>query len=754
MRSTHDTQSARLSTSPHVAAPGNRPLRSNNYRRHLPASAPRPPAGTTERGRARPLALVLLTGTLLALLLVLVTLMPATSRWLPDELRYRIGPPLQARLQPVLQPLQRQWALRHRLHIGSLYPFGHGYPAGACRSLGPGLQACAASDLARPARDDAIKLDHPDYRIGEHPLRLRAAANETVAFQLILRNTSGASGVVSVSTEISPRPENADAIQLDWYQAHYHTVAPGGYTWGPRSSVRRWPADYPDALIPQSGKCGDSAYRHFEAVAVPAENENLALWFDLYVPHTMPAGTRQINITLQHFADNTDHRDNIASIDIPVDIEVFPVQLPQQPSLQAVGEIYRSYRLEGAGETPFTNAWTRMSQCYQQLAHQHRMVFQERFATPIRTGQHTDFLRNYASTLDGSLFTAQHGYRGTGTDTPVAVWRTPWPQQYDISLKAPLPEAELALVQELAQEWGQLSQSQQWQQTRFFAYLFDEVDGPPSRLQASDTDVEQHRRYIEMVHQQMRRVQNALDAGVAASSASLKPATTPDVGSSGGVASNTPIDLLWTSHANPSQWQFDEALDLRGIIRLWSPNASAADPDFLAGRIAAGEHAWIYHSGHPAIGAHSINAAGVDMRTWGVIAARYGLQGNLMWAVNLGIDDAPFATPSYKTDDDRFGNGVLIYPGNQLARIGFNPAPGPLPSMRLKTWRRGLQDAELYLLAQRNDAEAAQALIEKLVPIALAEAEGAASWPTEPAAWIDFHLQLLQLASGTASTSP
>jgi len=35
------------------------------------------------------------------------------------------------------------------------------------------------------------------------------------------------------------------------------------------------------------------------------------------------------------------------------------------------------------------------------------------------------------------------------------------------------------------------------------------------------------------------------------------------------------------------------------------------------------------------------------MRTWGVVTARYGLGGQLMWAVNFGSAEAPYRKPSY-----------------------------------------------------------------------------------------------------------
>lgn len=120
-----------------------------------------------------------------------------------------------------------------------------------------------------------------------------------------------------------------------------------------------------------------------------------------------------------------------------------------------------------------------------------------------------------------------------------------------------------------------------------------------------------------------------------------------------------------------------------------------------------------------------------------------------MWAVNLGSDASPFGEPTYKPDDDRVGNGVLVYPGNQLSQIGYDNAAGPLPSMRLKSWRRGLQDAELFKLARKRNPEEANALIKTLVPRALQEAvaygDETPTWPADEASWIQWRDQLLIL---------
>lgn len=592
----------------------------------------------------------------------------------------------------------------------------------ACIETNNDIVICAASDMARYSKSDPITLEHSNYSLGtlddgsDGRVQLASARNETVGFQLLLRNT-GKKAPSNINVALSQwrrtgSNQNA-SISHQLFHAHYHLVDKGGYTWGPKSDLLPWPAEYPDALVPQQHGCFGQTETLFDSIRVPSEaNTNQALWIDSFIPADTQPGNYSLVIDVE--VEQT-------TFPIAVELTVFDATLPEKPSIDAIGEIYRSYNLEGAGWDRDTKAWQDMAHCYQQLAHQHRMVFMERWPD-IPSGELLqDYIKTYQPLFDGSLFTTDYGYSGTGQNTPVSVWRTPWPQEYNVKLENPLQPSDFERYEELSRDWRALTDKQGWNNTRFFAYVFDELDGPDKE----NTDKKTRHNYLSMVHEQMGLLQNALDEGTGDKS----------------------LDLLWTSHSNPAQWQDDEKLDLTNKVRLWSPNAMAADPTFLTERIRAGDTAWFYHSGHPAIGAHSVNASGIDMRTWGVIGARYGFGGQFMWAVNLGNDNKPFAEPSYKPDEDRFGNGVVVYPGNQLDKIDFKPSPGPMPSMRLKAWRRGLQDAELFFLARDKNEQAADALIQAMVPQALADGKGDASWPKDVASWIDFKVQLLELAS-------
>jgi len=587
----------------------------------------------------------------------------------------------------------------------------------ACIKANSALAICPASDMAKITKRGAIPYEHTDYDWSRGHVQLHAARNETIAFQLLLRKTS-ANPIGNVSLTLNDFTINGESgnspvlsASQSVYTAHYHLIDNGGYTWGPRTPVLPWPAEYPDALISSQSACGPKTnQRTFQLVVPQTAGTNQSIWIDTYIPKTSQIGTYSQTLLLT--IDGT-------AVELPIMIKVYPATLPDKPTINAVGEIYRSYSQEGAGADITSQAWQQMSQCYQKLAHQHRMVFIERLPELLTDEQLDSYANTIGPAMTGDLFDPSSGYVGPGANTPVSIWKTPWPQTINADTTTGISQLEITRFERLASQWDELVITSQWPDKDYFAYVFDEVDGPSNIGDGTESRDD----YIARIHTQMADVQAAIDAGT----------------------DTVSIDLLWTSHSNPTVWLDKPLQDLTGIIRLWAPNASAADTTFLQERIQLGEKAWFYHSGHPAVGAHSINSSGIEMRTWGVIGARYGFQGQFMWAVNLGNDELPFIDPQYDPDEDRAGNGVMVYPGNQLDKIGYEKSPGPLPSMRLKAWRRGLQDAEIYYLAREQSPQAAKDQIDRQIPSALSEGRGAASWSSNSGHWIDFHKALLEI---------
>jgi len=295
-----------------------------------------------------------------------------------------------------------------------------------CISVDVELQLCALSDMSKLSATQEPTQEHPNYAISTSPLQLHAARNETVAYQWLIRGKKRAGLSVELSDFTNANQTAEPAPQASQYIAHYHHVMNGGYTWGPESSTKvlPWPGHYPDALVPQQHTCsGKTLY-----TGIPEESlvgNNSTIWQDVYVPSDAEAGLYTATARLM--------RGESELAAIPVELQVWPSTLPEQNSIDAIGEIYRSYRVEGAGEKPFTPEWKRMSNCYQQLAHAHRSTFLERSPlTPETDAEWQEYAEHYGPMLDGSLFTPENGYNGTGVRQAVSLWRTPWLQPYNV----------------------------------------------------------------------------------------------------------------------------------------------------------------------------------------------------------------------------------------------------------------------------------------------------------------------------------
>ena len=602
-----------------------------------------------------------------------------------------------------------------------------------------GIEVCPASEMAKLPNHGPVPHEDWLFSPEERAINLDSARNATVGFQVMLK----AKGLDPIKVRLDvtdlrgPGGARIEATRdIHRFLAYYVWVEPGGYAWsGSKSEVLPWPDLYPDALIPfrprctieagagaaSAGKSKDAPITSF--TVPPKDGVNQAIWIDVHVPSRTPAG-RYLGAVVV--------RSGKEELKLKLRLRVHAATLPHENSFHAAGELYAPYHAEGLGPNVSSPKWQRMSQCYQQLAHRHRIVFVERFGDTrtlddLEQGPNAEAWQHYDAAfgpaLSGELFTERYGYRGPGEKTPVSVWRLPYPQLFNGKLGAPLSDEQVAEYEQIARAFTAHLNAKGWTKSYLYAYVFDEVEGPTDD-EAGRSPTPENRAYVAMVHQQMRRVQAALDRG----------------------AGGKRIHLIWTSHVDPTRWAGKQGLDLTGIIRLWSPNAGAAGTTFLRRRAAAGEQAWFYHSGHPAIGVHAINASGIELRTWGVASARYGFTGHFMWAVNFGDHEEPYRQPTYKSGDDRFGNGTLVYPGAGLTTIGVAARSEPVPSMRLKAWRRGLQDAELVELARRRGKRAAvDRLLAKQIPRALSEGRGAASWPQDSAAWHRFRLALLKL---------
>ena len=112
------------------------------------------------------------------------------------------------------------------------------------------------------------------------------------------------------------------------------------------------------------------------------------------------------------------------------------------------------------------------------------------------------------------------------------------------------------------------------------------------------------------------------------------------------------------------------------------------------------------------------------------------------------------------------GDGVLLYPGTDLVfpeeSRGIN---GPIASLRMKHWRRGIQDIQYLDMAMQIDPVATQAIIDAMVPRVMWELGVTdendptfvllpPSWSTDPDDWEGARAQLINIIVGSEVIDP
>lgn len=152
--------------------------------------------------------------------------------------------------------------------------------------------------------------------------------------------------------------------------------------------------------------------------------------------------------------------------------------------------------------------------------------------------------------------------------------------------------------------------------------------------------------------------------------------------------------------------------ELFGAVNIWVVLFGSFDEAAVAKRLAAGNEVWSYTAltqGGQSIPHWQLDFPLLNYRIPLWINWRYGLTGLLYWTTVYWRDTGdPWVNPiSY---EDRYnGEGSLFYPGTA---VGYD---GPVPSIRLKAIRDGMEDYEyLRLLADYGDIAFADAVARRI----------------------------------------
>jgi len=633
------------------------------------------------------------------------------------------------------------------------------------------LTPLAAGDVAQVwANEGGDKVTRDELRATADPnavvnsvwdgttVSLFGARNEVVSFNLVLEApTTEATDVNVTLTElaspegatITTRPASGDGVfdyvgrDIELFIVRYLEIKGistdlffAGYDYDERHIPERCRRPYDEEDGTGSGGWEDRPChnKRYPEIAVPIElaapftipaGTNQSIWGDVYIPKTAPAGdyTGTIAVT----------EDGTLTWQIPICLRVRDFELPDLPNARTMlfyspENINDRYLGEdNVYPDPGTTVYTQSLQLadrHFQLVHRHKISLIDGYTEIEWMGD------AWTSRLSGELFTAAQGYAGVGAGLGNNVYSIgtygTWPWQ----------EGTQAEMRSNTDAWVNWFDGQSFAaSTDYFLYLIDESD-----------DYAQIEQWADWIND------NPGPGGRLMSMATTPLPT---------AAANTPaldIPTSWYSVGLTDEWR-DAADSYR------------ADPD---------KRFYLYNSNRPGSGSFAIEDEGVALRelAWG----QYKMEVDrwFYWEATYYNNDQGNTGQTnvfqqaqtygdYEAFDDVLGetgwnylngDGVLLYPGidTRFPADSYG-VMGPFASLRLKHWRRGIQDVDYLTMAAAIDPARTAEIVAEVIPTVLWECGVSdpedptwlladISWSVDPDDWEAARAELADIIEG------
>lgn len=483
---------------------------------------------------------------------------------------------------------------------------------------------------------------------------------------------------------------------------------------------------YPDIMVPME------LVQKFNIQA----GQNQSVWADIYIPRTASPGMYAGLVTVSE--------NGIPAYLIPVQLNVYNFALPDEPSAKTMANVDTSDIMWRyiTGYQGYVN-WQStpgelvksITDKYFQLLHRHKIsAIGENECSAVDSPCPFSVPR-----LDGSLFTAQNGYDGPGVGTGVNVYSIgtygTWNWRWD---------ATESLMWQHADNWASWFQANS-PSSEYFIYLEDEPQ--PQDM----PNVESWAEWI------------AADPGQGSQLLSMSTHD-PILARSDAPSLDIPVFAAGMGACPPSN---------PTPCNVTALNQAAAD--FYTS--TPGRELWAYNDSQPATGCSETECDGIAFRQIAWAQYKKNIHRWFYWDVNVSSPQDWFqqavtwgsdqfyddSLGEYGNDGHSNGNGLLLYAGTDVYSppsdsYGVN---GPFASLRLKEWRRGIQDVDYLTLAAQVDPAATQALVNQMIPQVLWEYPatdpgyyvGPISWPVDPDMWEAARAQLAQIIVA-GSTNP
>jgi hypothetical protein len=540
----------------------------------------------------------------------------------------------------------------------------------------------AVSDGEKVERD---AKDHPASARNTvwdgRTVRVFGARNEIVAFQVIVEADADGIGelslrlpeLASATERIVYQPPAADPTNsanrpIQVFAAHYMLVTtPSHASW---VYTRGSPAAPPD---PTGWKpvqlVPENARRGRGGLPVSVRpGHNQAIWVELYIDRSRAPGVYKGQIAVQ-----TDHTRR----SLPIELEVYDITLPDENSMHAM--------LYYTSDQPERYHGRNLDAEYHRFAHRHRVELVHAYNETTLT---TAFSR-----FSGTAFTADSGYDGPGAGVgTVLAPRTFYGPGTDFD--------DRATAWTRSDSWMGLL-AEKLPRAITFLYMPDEPDAS------------EYPRILTLAE---------------------------NIHSNPGPGRALPVFV--TS-------KYVEALD--SAVDIWCSGPKGFLLDRVASERKRGREYWFYNGGRPAGGAITIDAPATDPRAtiwaafkhdvrvyfywhavhWRHNAQKTGERNQNVWAETITFDNRKQAKKSIDDQGYIHGDGVLIYPGEErLHPDQDRGVPGPIATIQLANFRRGLQDHQYLTLARQAGLHAlVDEVVTAIVPRVFSDAEERVSFP-------------------------
>jgi len=579
----------------------------------------------------------------------------------------------------------------------------------------PGLEVWAVGDVEKLHPDASYVASNFFWDGGAKTVQLHGARNEVIAFQIALRS-SGALAAVNVlpAGDFTGTGGSIPAANLDFYLEYYADIEIAGNDYpGDYGFDRIWP----DALIPfrdpYESNAGDIA-APFAMEAGVAD----VVWVDLFVPAGTLAGEYTAALEVRVGAELAET--------ITLQLKVWDFALPNQNHLWHYGLLTQRWGDgEGVALRDLPDSWPILKN-YLIDGRKHRLCWDDTYwpcpsfdaEGHLTAMDWTEFDLYEGQRLSAGLFT-----EGPMAGAPYELARMTWPAGGSYPPGCPNifypPDPDPVgnpvyenTIREYIEEYVRHFVSKGWQMP-LLLYGYDEVGS-----------AEYHQWWAGLVDEAN---QNLIDEGTI----------------------DAPRVLYMYVRASTQSAMI-------GYADLWAVRASGYNVEFGQARQAEGNKMMFYHWSEPRVGHHTINTYGFSMRTKPLIAWKYRVDGIYAeWSATawqyLSELYNGLANDHY---DTRWGNGVLYYPGSRLSQAGYPvEISGPVPSIRLKALRRGMQDYEYAWLLDSLGGDP-DALIDGVIANALNHApcsDCLGDWSHDPNDWYQLRWDL---AAAIDSASP